>query len=106
MTTPPPPPPAAADTGAGASVVSGGSGTSIKRRHSRGRSITSRSDMVPSRPSSAKTKVEGATPWSDHTQTVSPAAHEVHTREAQVREYLQVYSSNDVERRGHVIDVM
>ena len=92
VTTPPPvpPPPAAADSGASASVVAGtvgGSGTSIKRRHSRGRSITSRAEMMSSsRPGSAKTRVEGAgpTPWSEPTQPSSPPAHDTHMREGHV----------------------
>ena len=89
MTTPPPVP-SAADTGAGAAVVggsTGGSGTSIKRRHSRGRSITSRAEMMPSsRPNSAKARTEGGpSPWSDVSQsTSSPPGHDGHTREGQV----------------------
>ena len=92
MTTPPPvlPPSTAADSGASASVVAGnvgGSGTSIKRRHSRGRSITSRAEMMSSsRPGSAKTRVEdaGPTPWSEPTLPTSPPTHDTHMREGHV----------------------
>ena len=88
-----PPPPAAADTGAGASIVAGnigGSGTSIKRRHSRGHSITSRAEMMSSsRPGSAKTRVEGGgpTPWSEPTQPSSPPTHDTRMREGHVSWY-------------------
>ena len=93
MITPPPGPPspsATADSGASATVVAGnvgGSGTSIKRRHSRGRSITSRAEMMSSsRPGSAKARVEGPgpTPWSEPTQPTSPPTHDTHMREGHV----------------------
>lgn len=92
VTTPPPvlPPATAADSGATATVVAGsvgGSGTSIKRRHSRGRSITSRAEMMSSsRPGSAKARAEGPgpTPWSEPTQPTSPPTHDTHMREGHV----------------------
>ena len=93
MTTPPPPT-SPVDSGDGASVVGGtvgGNGTSNKRRHSRGRSITSRAEMMSSssRPSSAKTpRPEGgvpSSPWSDQSQVAtSPPGHDRHSKETHV----------------------
>lgn len=93
MSTPPPAPlPSTTNAGAGASVGTGGSGASIKRRHSRGRSITSRAEMMSARPNSAKARVDGGSTSSDHSRPTSPVHDLAQVKLLIVLELCYVYS--------------
>lgn len=50
-----------------------GSGETVKRRHSRGKSVTSKAEMM-SRPSSARAKMEVTTQSKEHRRPMSPPA--------------------------------